>query len=44
MTDTLISDSTIYCDPNNVDINCNIYSPYLSVKDLNNNYYYYYFI
>ena len=34
MTDTLISDPTIYCDPNNVDINFNISSPYLS--DFNN--------
>ena len=36
MTDTLISDPTIDCDPNNVDINFNISSPYLSVKDFNN--------
>ena len=34
MTDTLISDPTIDCDPNNFDIN--ISSPYLSVKDFNN--------
>ena len=36
MTDTLISDPTIDCDPNNFDINFNISSPYLSVKDFNN--------
>ena len=36
MTDTLFSDPTIECDPNNVDINFNISSPYLSVKDFNN--------
>ena len=33
MTDTLISDPTIDCDKNNVDINLNIYSLYLSIKD-----------
>ena len=36
MTDTLFSDPTIDCDPNNFDINFNISSPYLSVKDFNN--------
>ena len=36
MTDTLFSDPTIDCDPNNVDINFYISSPYLSVKYFNN--------
>ena len=36
MTDTLISDPTIECYPHTCDINFNISSPYLSVKDFNN--------
>ena len=36
MNDTLISYPTIDCDPNNVDINFNISSPYLPVTYFNN--------
>ena len=36
MTDILISDPTIDCDPYNFDINFNISSPYLPIKYFNN--------